>query len=205
MNRYYRLEGQFNSYKSRLSDIENEISDYKESNDIIEKANTFLLSFSESIRQKIKNRLEYIVNMALQAVFTDKQLQFNIIAKRTKTGLTYDLYIRNLDNDTIIPMYDSNGGGVFDIITMALRISFLRILRGQLRQVLVLDEPFKNLDKIRTQLAVKWLNLISEQMEIQFIIVTHIEELISLNDDKNKSFQFKLINGVTKIGNEDKQ
>jgi len=204
MNRYYRLEGQFNSYKSRLSDIENEISDYKESNDIIEKANTFLLSFSESIRQKIKNRLEYIVNMALQAVFTDKQLQFNIIAKRTKTGLTYDLYIRNLDNDTIIPMYDSNGGGVFDIITMALRISFLRILRGQLRQVLVLDEPFKNLDKIRTQLAVKWLNLISEQMEIQFIIVTHIEELISLNDDKNKSFQFKLINGVTKIGNEDK-
>lgn len=135
----------------------------------------FLTSFAEWMREKIKIKLETLVNSALSIVFPDKQMEFKLISKRTKTGLQYETYIET--NGTLTPVFDAKGGGVLDIITIALRISYLKLYQGQVEQVLFLDEPFKNLDKERIHNAVAWLSRISKELNIQLIMVTHIEEL----------------------------
>ena len=192
--RFNQVKAQVLNLQNRLLDIENQTVTMQSNNELIEDANRFLISFSESIRKKLKDKLESLTNIALKSIFPAKSMKFIIKPNRTKIGLHYDLYLET--DGTITPLYDSKGGGVLDVITLTIRISYLRMLKGSLRQTLILDEPFKNLDSVRLKLAIKWLKSVSEKMEIQFIIVTHIEELIETVDD---SFNFKLVSGKTVI------
>ena len=161
---------------------------------ILNEANSFLLSFSDMLRQSIIGKLENIVNYALKGVFDDKNIEFTIISQQDKR-LKYELYVRT--NGILTGLFKEKGGGVLDIITLSLRIGYLSILKSHLRQVLLLDEPFKNLDKIRLPKAIKWLKELQKMLNIQFIIITHIEDLIE--DKEIKTFNVKQINGISKV------
>ena len=187
INKIENLEAENRRFESRLSSIVTEINQVME-------AREFLLMFSEYIRDKMKDRVESLVNISLKSVFTDKSLIFKIIPNKTKKGLLYDLYVET--DGVITPLKDCKGGGVMDIITMALKISFLRMFSARLRQTMILDEPFKNLDKERIVRATEWLHLVSVEFGMQFIIITHIEELVSNSD---RVFRFSLEDGVTKV------
>ena len=154
----------------------------------------FLTNFAEYIREGIKVKLEGLANSALRAIFPDKDMLFRLIGKKTKTGLQYDLYIET-DGD-ITPLHDAKGGGVLDVISIALRISYLKMYQGSLDQVLFLDEPFKNLDEERIVNASEWLHKLSQELSIQFIIVTHISELATHSD---KLFRVSMVNGVSNV------
>lgn len=194
IERFNQVKAQFINLKNRLINIDSQIEQKQTDNELIEDANRFLISFSESIRQKLKDKLESLANMALKSVFPDKAMNFIITANRSKIGLHYDLYLQTDGN--ITSLFESSGGGVHEIISIAMRISYLRMLKGSLRQTLILDESLKFLDSTRMPLAIKWLKSVSKEMGIQIIIITHIPELIETIDN---SFNFKLINGKTVI------
>lgn len=166
--------------QSKMANIEKELS-------VITNSIDFLFCFSEYTRTSVKNKIESIANVALKAVFPDKEIIFKLIANKNKRGLYYVPYVET--NGVITPLDDCKGGGVLDIISLCLRISYLRIFKGTLDQVLILDEPFKNIDSERREFAIKWLKQISTQMEIQFIIVTHITPLV---DSADKGYLFEL-------------
>jgi DNA repair exonuclease SbcCD ATPase subunit len=162
--------------------------------DKISKALDFLYNFSEFTRNEVKSKLENLSNLALKSVFPDKIMKFKVIPNRNKKGLFYDLYI---DTDgKITPLKDCKGGGVLDVISLCLRVSYLRIFKGSLRQVLILDEPFKNLDSVRLPAAIDWLSATAKQMKMQLIIVTHLEDLIHKAD---KAIKVEQINGVSNV------
>lgn len=154
----------------------------------------FLYKFSEFTRNEVKTKLETLANLALSSVFTDKQMEFRVVPNRNKKGLFYELYIST--DGKITPLEDCKGGGVLDIISLCLRISYLRIFKGTLRQVLILDEPFKNLDDIRRPAAIEWLSTTAKEMGMQLIIVTHLTDLIEKAD---KAIKVEQINGVSKV------
>lgn len=154
----------------------------------------FLYKFSEFTRNEVKTKLETLANLALSSVFTDKQMEFRVVPNRNKKGLFYELYIST--DGKITPLEDCKGGGVLDIISLCLRISYLRIFKGTLRQVLILDEPFKNLDDIRRPAAIEWLSTTAKEMGMQLIIVTHLTDLIEKAD---KAIKVEQIDGVSKV------
>jgi len=154
----------------------------------------FLYKFSEFTRNEVKTKLETLANLALSSVFTDKKMEFRVIPNRNKKGLFYDLYIST--DGMITPLEDCKGGGVLDIISLCLRISYLRIFKGTLRQVLILDEPFKNLDDLRRPTAIEWLATTAKEMGIQLIIVTHLVDLIDCAD---KAIRVEQVNGISKV------
>lgn len=178
----------------RRDKIEENLKVLVEEHSILDRSRKLLIDFTEDMRNKIKVKLESLANSGLAAVYTDKKMEFLIIANPTKNGLQYDLYIST--NGMLTPLKDAKGGGVLDIITLSLRISFVKLFSGQLRQTIILDEPFKNMDIERVENAVTWLSEISKELEIQFIVVTHIPDLIGVAD---KSFRFELVNDVTKV------
>lgn len=153
-----------------------------------------LMDFSEHTRDIIKYKLESLVNSALKCIFKDKEIKFKIIVNKTKKIIFYDLYVET--DGTITLLYDAKGGGVLDVVTTALRISFVRMFSGNLRQTIIFDEPFKNLDSERLTDAMEWLAEISKDFDMQFLIVTHEESII---DKSEKVFVFKLNNGVTQV------
>lgn len=186
-NKIEILKADVISKEKAMSEIQGEI-------ELMRQARQFLLSFSENLRDKVKERLESIVNTALKAVFTDEQNEFKIIPRQTKNGVMYDLF--GVTNGKITPLQDSNAGGLLDIVAMALQIAFLRLFSNRLRQTMILDEPFKNLDKRRIVLACQWLKLVSVEFEIQFIIVTHLDDLI---ENADKVFRFVKVAGETQV------
>jgi len=181
-----------NNMKNVIKSLELSVKSSEEKSKLLSDSIDFLYKFSEFTRNEVKSKLENITNLALSAVFPDKTILLKVVPTRNKKGLFYDLYAET--DGFITPLDDCKGGGVLDIVSICLRISYLRIFKGQLRQVLILDEPFKNIDSVRFSYAIDWLSSLSNQMEIQFIIVTHIKEMITHSD---KSYTFQLKNGVT--------
>lgn len=184
---YKNLQIQLDKNKFFISDTHKKLvllSDVKQ----------LLMDFSENTRDVIKHKLESLVNSALKCIFTDKEIIFKIQINRTKKIIFYDMYIET--DGTITPLFDAKGGGVLDIVTMALRVSFVRMFSATLRQTVILDEPFKNLDNERLVNAMEWLSQISEELAMQFIIVTHEETIM---ERSKKLFQFTLFNGVTHV------
>jgi DNA repair exonuclease SbcCD ATPase subunit len=154
----------------------------------------FLTSFAEWSRERVKVKLETLVNSALSFVFPDKQMFFKLIGKKTKTGLQYDIYIET--DGTITSVFDAKGGGVLDIASLALRIAYLKLYEGSLGQVLILDEPFKNLDIERISNAVAWLSHICKELGIMIITATHITELVNSADSV---FAVSMENGISRV------
>lgn len=188
------LENKIEIMKSDVVVKEKQMSEFLVDIEIMRQAREFLLSFTENLRDRMKDRIEAIVNTALKAIFTDKPIEFKIIAKQTKNGVMYDLF--GVTSGVVTPLKDCKGGGVLDVIAMALRIAFLRLFSTKLRQTMILDEPFKNLDSERITMATAWLKLVSVEFGMQFIVVSHITDLI---DNADKIFRFSIHNGETQV------
>lgn len=192
---------EFDIIKAKVSILEKNLKSNKETMEVLKKeieltskTKEFLIAFSEYSRSNIKDKLETLANTALKAIYQDTQIIFKIIPDRNKRGLYYNNY---LETDGILtPLEDASGGGVYDVVSLSLRISFLKMFEGSLRQTMILDEPFKNLDVDRVKLAVEWLKVVSKQLNIQFIIVTHIETLI---ENADRGFLFNKVDGETKV------
>ena len=184
---YKNLQIQLNKNKSNYQMMMKELT-------LLSEVKELLMSFAENTRDIIKHKLESLVNSALKCIFVDKDVLFKIQINRTKKIIFYDMFVET--DGTITPLFDAKGGGILDVITMALRISFVRMFSANLRQTIILDEPFKNLDNERLRLAMEWLDTISTEMGMQFIVVTHEESIV---DKSKKIFQFKMVNGVTDV------
>jgi DNA repair exonuclease SbcCD ATPase subunit len=194
MNNYELISAKVSMLKKEIDNNTNSISNLQQEITLLNSSKQFLISYSEFSKEKVKEKLENLANTALRAVFTDKSIVFRIISDRQKRGLYYDLMVET--DGEIMPLFDGKGGGVMDIISIAMRISFLKLFQHKLRQSIILDEPFKNLDSDRVTLAIEWLKTVSRELEIQFIIVTHIPSLI---DSADKAFKMNINNGKSEV------
>ena len=74
----------------------------------------------------------------------------------------------------------SRGGGVIDIISLALRIAFLQIHKPKIEGPLILDEPAKHVSEDYIFNVADFLKRASEMFNRQIIIVTHNNHLSAI-------------------------
>lgn len=155
----------------------------------IEEAQVFLQVVAKQTQEKIKFRIEDIVNLAIDSVFGPRyKFEIKFEMKRGQTEANFVLW----DGEHELDPYDSNGGGVADIISFALRIALLIISKN--RKVLILDEPMKAVSLDLRDAAYTLMQKLSHELNIQIICVTHEEELISKADI---SYKMRIKNGVS--------
>jgi len=133
-----------------------------------------------------------IINMALSAVF-EEEIKFTIefIEKRNKTEV--EMYLEDQDGNKTTPRWDE-AGGVLDIVFLAFRISLWAMSKPA--PVILLDEPVKNLSKPQQINASKILKTLSEELNLQFILVTHETALIESAD---RVFEVTKKNGISSV------
>lgn len=143
----------------------------------IEEAQAFLQQVAKDTQEQIRYHLEDIVNMALDTVFP-MCYTFRIVfeIKRNKTEARLCLFDGEREID---PMF-SNGGGVKDILTFALRVALLLISKN--RRVLILDEPFKFISADLKEAAFEIMKRLSKELGVQIIAVTHDEGMMDIAD-----------------------
>jgi DNA repair exonuclease SbcCD ATPase subunit len=165
-----------------------------------EQARELIRIAGEETQKSLSYHISEITSLALEAVFDDPYtLEVDFVNRRNRTEC--DLYFSR-DGNRVDPM-DASGGGAVDVASFALRIASWSMMHPRLRNTIILDEPMKNLSKDMQDKASLMLKEVSNKLGIQFICVTHEEQLASYADrtfliTKNK----KGISKVTVIENE---
>jgi len=155
--------------KEELAGLQQVVGDLNEARDIV-------IEVSRAIQQEVHNQIAAIVSECLEIVFDEPytfEIQFERKYDRTFANL---VFIR--DGETINPM-DASGGGVIDVASFALRLSCMMLSKPKLRRLLVLDEPFKFVSLNYQERVREMLETLSERLNIQIIMVTHINKLVT--------------------------
>jgi hypothetical protein len=118
---------------------------------------------------ELRVRIEDVVQTALDAVFPGAYtFKTEFVARRGRTEL--DMWL-DKDGARMNPL-NSNGGGVVDVISLALRVCCLTM--SKFDKVLLLDEPFPRIRGTARQRLGEVLTLISHRLGIQVIMVADV-------------------------------
>lgn len=154
--------------REALRKAERTVSDLMEVHD-------FYRSIAQGLQQRAHKKITRIVTKCLRGIFGDDAYAFKIHfeQKRNRTEARAVL----IRGDKEYTPLRSVGGGVVQITAFALRLAFLVLSQPKLRPVLFLDEPFNAVSKAYRSRIRELLETLSDELGVQFIIVTHIDEL----------------------------
>jgi len=159
-------------------DIENCSKDAKR----MEQALFIIQKVAQETQSQLEYRITDIVTPALQAIMEeDYELKIDFKQKNNRT--VADLYLLK-KGKKYYPL-DDNGGGISDITAFGLRLALWKLSVHTSRNTFLLDEAFKHVSSIGglQEKIVPLLKTISDKLNIQFICVSHTDELIE-NSDK---------------------
>lgn len=129
---------------------------------------------AEAVQREAHSQIADIVSRSLEAVFdTPYEFKINFEQRRgrTEASLTFER-----DGLSVDPM-TASGGGIVAMASFALRLSCLLLAKPPLRRLLVLDEPFTHLSADYIGRARELLLTLSKELDVQIIMVTHLEAL----------------------------
>ncbi|WP_425447503.1 ATPase [Dethiothermospora halolimnae] len=150
--------------------------------DILEKVNILLQKTSEYAREQSKKQIEKLVTNCLKYIF-ESDIEFKIEIEELYGKPNAEFYvISKYEDETIETKPElSRGGGVIDIISLALRIAFLQIHKPNVEGPIILDEPAKHVSQDYIFNVANFLKEISEMFNRQIIMVTHNVHLASIS------------------------
>jgi len=169
-----RKLGEFNAARSRCKSIASDIAANEQRIEDAKAAQDLAQHVAQAVQQQAHDQIAGVVSRCLSAVF-DEPYTFNIHFERkrnrTEARLTFER-----DGTEVDPM-TASGGGVVDVASFALRLSCLILNKPPLRRVLIMDEPFKYVSEEYRERIRELLETLADEMDVQFIMVTHINEL----------------------------
>lgn len=181
-NFFSRESGKRDKLAEQIEINKAKITNLNENIELLEKVNILLQKTSEYGREQAKKQIEIIVTNCLQYVF-DSNIEFIIEIEQLYGKPNAEFYvITKTDNEVIKTKPElSRGGGIVDIISLALRISFLQIHKPLVEGPLILDEPAKHVSEDYIFNVADFLKRISDMFNRQVIMVTHNNHLSSIS------------------------
>jgi len=178
------------SIRKEIQDAKIDLEKYKLD---IEKLVKLKSNFQEAIKiltivlgttqEEIVTFIEDIVTSALQHVYgEDYKFRIEFIMKRNQAEVMLVPY----KGDMVYDCKLSCGGGILDIISFALRIACLALVSPQPDQVIILDEPFRNISgQEQLERCGDMIRELSRKYGLQIILITAKSIIINYVD---KSF-----------------
>lgn len=185
-----RLEGQKKEAENSRDRLKIQYEELYEKSDVLEEVQTAVQWAAKEIQSKLEFHISETVNPCLQSVFDeDLKLSVEFVERRGKTEA--DIKLLDPHSEVAVDPEDSAGHGVINIMSLALRMVMYSLARQQFDQdkkpapVMVLDEPFKDINDPSRELHQKAAAMVSElskRLELQIVIVTLLPELIETAD-----------------------
>ena len=172
-----RVDKQILEWKTACSVLEKAEEEMKEVTERlanITHAQILAQEIAQQVQESAHAQISGVVSRCLEAIF-DEPYEFKIKFER-KRGRTEAELVFCRDGMEIDPL-DASGGGVVDVAAFALRVACLQLTSPGKRGLLVLDEPFKFVSQEYRGRIQSLLEILTKEMKIQIIMVSHIEEL----------------------------
>lgn len=151
--------------------------------ELLEKVSIIFQKTSEFARNQAKRQIETLVTKCLQYIF-ESNISFIIDIEELRGKANAEFYVVNeIDGLTIKTKPElSRGGGVVDIVSLALRIAFMQIHKPEIEGPLILDEPAKHVSEDYIYNVGDFLKHTSIMFNRQIIMVTHNQHLAAISD-----------------------
>lgn len=196
-------KGQKQQLEEEKSNLQEKVATSKQELLDLQSSQILLQRTSEAAREYGKERLEEVVTSALQFVFgPDVRFEIELGESAGRPQAEFYLVTHRNGNDVRTRPADSNGGGVMDIISLALRVAVLQIHHDpHISGPIILDEPGKHVSEEYAEKMSTFLQQMSLHFGRQIIMVTHQPYLAEIAD---KSFEVQMIGGkaLVKEGNQ---
>lgn len=172
-----KLLQQLKSHEKDILELQNNI-------ELLEKVSILFQKTSEFARNQAKSQIENLVTKCLQYIF-ESNIKFTIEIDELRNKANAQFYVTSEDKDMEIKTKPeiSRGGGVVDIVSLALRIAFLQIHKPTIQGPLILDEPAKHVSEEYIYNVGDFLKETSEMFNRQIIMVTHNQHLSALSEN----------------------
>ena len=178
-NNLERLKGQKHQVEKDIDGFNVQLKNLKKDLINTEQAQIILQTVAKQTQQELEYHISELVTLALESVFDDPyKFKLEFVEKRGKT----EAEIWFSKNGNLIDPLTASGGGVVDIASMALRIALWNLSKPKSRNTIILDEPCRFVSKDYIPKVAELFSLLSKKLKLQFIIVTHITELIESAD-----------------------
>ena len=172
--------------KQRLSQYQTDLKNHEQAREVIKEVGL-------KTQQALAFHISDITSLALQAVFPEPyELEVDFVQRRNKTEC--DIWF--LQNGERLSPLDASGGGAVDVAAFALRVASWSMQLPRSHPVLILDEPMRFLSTDLQPKASEMIKQLSERLGLQFIIITHEEEL---TEQADKVFEIQQRKGVSEI------
>lgn len=153
--------------KLALEEAQELVTDILQAQEIAQKV-------SQTIQEQVHSKIAKVVTRCLQAVFNQPfEFFIHFERKRGRTEAKIVFKLGELETDPI----SEDSGGMIDVACFAARIASIVLSRPHKRRFVVMDEPMKMVERLRSNRVQKMLETISKEMKIQFVIVTHNKRL----------------------------
>lgn len=188
-----QLKGKKAQILQTIDQLQDDLKDHQKDLRRHEEAREVIREVGLKTQQQLQYHIGDITSLALSAVYTDPYtLVAEFVQRRNRTEC--DLYFTR--NEERMDPLDASGGGVVDVASFALRVASWSMQRPRSDNVLILDEPFKNLSADLLPRAGEMLRQISEKLGLQIIMVTHAEQL---TEDADRVFTVTQRKGISKV------
>lgn len=152
---------------------------------------------AEKAREDARQQVEMLVSDALQYVF-GPHLEFRIVTQEVRGRPEAEFYVVSSYGAHRVQTrpQDARGGGVVDVVSLALRTALLLLARPPLAGPLVLDEPAKHVSEEYIANVATLLRHVSSHFGRQVIMITHNQHLAQVGD---QAYLVEMEEGVSRV------
>lgn len=192
-----RRKAQRDVLLSEKKRVEEEWHALDEKRELLEKVRILLQQTADHARQQAKVQLETIVTRALRYVF-GSSFRFEIVLTEHGGNPTAEFYVvtewdgKEIKNKP----QDARGGGVVDLLSLALRVALIESIKPRVQGPVILDEPGKHVSEDYIVPFVELIKSLSDTFQRQIIMVTHNTDL---TESADLAFDVRLNKGVSVV------
>ncbi|MFZ5987295.1 MAG: ATPase [Bacillota bacterium] len=198
---YYNQKGKKEQLMEQKSKLEQMLQKTLDNIDVLEKVRMLLQRVSEFAREQSRVQIESLVTNCLQYIF-DSNLEFKIEINEVRGRPEAEFYVVSNFGGTLIKTrpQEARGGGVIDIISLAIRIAMLECSSLEIKGPIILDEPAKHVSDDYIAQVAEFLKQVTFMFQRQVIMVTHNKHLSEMAD---RWYRVELVDGVSVITSEE--
>lgn len=188
---YNRQRGEERVLLERKANQEQRLAEVRDGSERLEKVRLLLQEAARHAREQGRRQVEFMVTQALQFVFGG-DLEFKVAVEDKRDRPEAEFYVTSTyggDQQVETAPQDARGGGVVDVISLALRLALLHALRQQGNQLqaglggpVILDEPAKHVSEEFSPQVAQFLKSFSQSLGRQVIMVSHNQHLADSAD-----------------------
>ena len=184
-NHYERAKGARDALQAQKTEALTGLQQAQDDIDIWEKVRIIFAMASDQARQQLKIFIEETVTRALQVAGFPGQPRFKVLLGERAGSPAAEWRIieaREDGSEMETSVEDSHGGGLVDVVSLALRLALLQRSRPKPAPLIILDEPAKHVSAEYAPNVAFFLKEFCAATGVQAIMVTHNETLADMAD-----------------------